>query len=332
MRANTTSDSVLRIVKSRSAQDNLPINQTVQTLLNGYEQPAVLSDAQDGHIVFLNDAAQQQMGLSYNRHGDKKLDDLFDSQSMIDQDNIWERRENSYQISEEELEIEGEKYIHSVIKPLNEPNLSDLQKEMAKLLVHRFNSPLNGVTGFTELLKDLSLTAKQERYIDSIESGLDDFKEILANINELAQDIDVRLSSINYEQLKASILALYSSDEQQKIEVTIDRDIPQLHSDPILLKAMIKELLDNALKFGDDNNPQITLHFRDDHTIRVTNNGTPIPEEQTRNIFYPFFSSKARGIGLGLAKCDYYGKALGYTLSLSSNSQKEGISFDIQMT
>lgn len=331
MRPNTTSDSVLRLVKSHNTKDNSPINKTVQTLLNGYEQPAVLSDALDGHIVFLNEAAQEKMGLSYSRHGDKTLDDLFNSQSIINQHNVWERRKNKYEISTEELEIEGKYYIHSVIKPLGEPDLADLQQEMAKLLVHRFHSPLNGVTGFTELLKDLSLTDKQERYIDSIETGLDDFKEILANINELAQDIDVRLTSIDLTELKSKILSLYSSNEQQKIEVVIDPEITQLHSDPVLLKAMIKELLDNALKFGDATNPKIKLHFRKDHTIRVTNYGTPIPDDQTQKVFYPFFSSKARGIGLGLAKCDYYGQALGYNLSLASNSLQKGISFDIQL-
>ena len=331
MRANTTSDSVLRLVKSQGTNSDTPINETVQILLNGYEQPAVLSDARDGHIVFFNDAARQKIGLSYSRHGDKTLEDLFNGHSMVDENPIWERRKNKYEVREEELEIGGQKYIHSVIKPLAEPDLADLQQEMAKLLVHRFHSPLNGVTGFTELLKDLSLTDKQERYINSIESGLDDFKEVLANISDLAHDVDVCLNTIDPHELKSKVLALYSSAERQKIDVAIDPEVTSLYSDPILLKAMIKELLDNALKFGDNEHPRITLHFRQDHTIRVTNNGNPISEAQTQKIFYPFFSSKARGIGLGLAKCDYYGQALGYTLSLTSNSRQKGISFDIQM-
>ncbi|HLR77127.1 MAG TPA: HAMP domain-containing sensor histidine kinase [Balneolaceae bacterium] len=331
MRANTTPTPAMRSIKSPGKQKKTPINKTVQTLLNGYEQPTVLSDAQNGHIVFVNKAAQQKIGLSYQSHGDQKLDELFSSQSTVDQYIIWERCKNRYEISEKKLEIEGKKYIHSVFKVLEEPELINLQKEMAKLLVHRFHSPLNGVTGFTELLKDLSLTETQQQYIHSIETGLDDFKNILANINELAQDINVRLDSIAPNELTSKILTLYSPNEQQKIEITADSEITRLHTDPILLKAMIKELLDNALTFGDDANPEIRLHFRKDHTISVSNSGSPILAAQTQKIFYPFFSSKARGIGLGLAKCEYFGQALGYELSLASNSSKKGIRFEIQM-
>jgi C4-dicarboxylate-specific signal transduction histidine kinase len=105
----------------------------------------------------------------------------------------------------------------------------------------------------------------------------------------------------------------------------------KLKSDFVLLKGIVTELLDNALEFGDTEQQKIDLHFREDNVIRVTSYGTPIPESFTQKMFYPFFSNKARGVGLGLSKCVRYAHELGYRIVLSQNSSVHGISFDIQM-
>ncbi len=96
---------------------------------------------------------------------------------------------------------------------------------MAKLLVHRIHSPLNGVTGFTELLKNLDLSEKQEQYVNSIEEGLDDLKYILSRIRELAEDINVQISMIDVQDFADKIINQYPPEQKEQIDLTIDSEV-----------------------------------------------------------------------------------------------------------
>ncbi len=77
------------------------MHKTIQTLLNGYERPAILSDASDHNIVFLNDAAKKELGISSQQAADSTLYDLFTSRRVIRENVIWERSERQFEITEE---------------------------------------------------------------------------------------------------------------------------------------------------------------------------------------------------------------------------------------
>lgn len=310
------------------------MEKTIKTLLNGYEVPVALSDARDGSIVFLNDAARRHFNFSRGSEAPAptRLKDLFSSRRVVRQTVVWERNQQRFEISEEKLEIEGKKYIRSVIKPLDSEetiNLLEMQKEMAQLLVHRFHSPLNGVAGFAELLAETQLNERQQKYVEAIQTGLADFKNILSSIHDLAEDIEVQPASVNVEQFSRDLLEHYPPGTRRKIELLIDAGVVQLQTDYVLLQKIIHELLDNALDFGSPDHEKIRLHFREDNIIRVTSFGAPIPQTFVKKMFCPFFSRKARGVGLGLSKSMYYAHALGYNIILSENSAAGGVSFDI---
>lgn len=308
---------------------------TIQTFLNGYTQPAFLSDAADRSILFLNQAAERAFGFLENQNTEGTLQDFFNSKKVIKQDLLWERNKGEFEFHEEEFRINEQEYILTVVKSQKKGqkplDLFELQKDMAKLIVHRFHSPLNGISGFTELLKNTDLDEKQSSYIESIEKGLTDFKEILSELKELAVDIEVQYSRIDVDKFSRDILDHYSENQKKRIDVCIDPEIKEIRSDYVLLQKIVIELLNNAIEFSSKPTGNIKLHFRKDHCIRVTNFGKKIPESFTQKMFYPFYSNKARGIGLGLPKIYYFAKELGYDVVLAQNSTSKGISFDIQM-
>lgn len=308
---------------------------TISTLLNGYQYPTILSNAEDGNIIFLNTAAEDDLNLSTSQLIGTSVNDLFKPSEVLQTKTIWNRYEKTFEINEEKLEIDGTSYIQSTLRPLRNSKQAfdpiELQKEMAKRLVHRFNSPLNGVTGFTELLKGLDLTEKQSQYIHSIEKGLDDFQQVLSDVHTLAEDIQAHRSNFDVRSFAANLLDQYAPGKKEHIYLKVDQNLEELQSDFVLLKTIITELVDNALEFGNKDNPKVKLHFRNNNTIRITSFGSPIPSSKTHKIFYPFVSQKTRGIGMGLPKCVYYADALDYDLVLATNSAEEGVSFDIIM-
>lgn len=311
------------------------MNSTIQTFINGYTQPAFLSDASDRNILFFNQAAEKTFGVPDTQNSKKTLKDFFSSRKVIKQDLLWNRNKGEFELHEEEFKINDQEYILTVVKSPNNDqkplDLFDLQKEMARLIVHRFHSPLNGISGFTELLKNTDLDEKQSSYIESIEKGLTDFKEILSELKELAVDIEVQYSKIDIEQFSQDTLNQFTEENKNRINVCIDPGIKEIRSDFVLLQKIVIELLNNALEFSSKSTANVKLHFAKNHRIRVTNFAKKIPNTFTQKMFYPFYSNKARGIGLGLPKSYYFAKELGYDIVLAQNSTSKGISFDIRM-
>jgi len=84
--------------------------------------------------------------------------------------------------------------------------------------------------------------------------------------------------------------------------LTVDRPLPPINGDPVLLRGVFTNLIQNAIEAS--GNGAVAVHvFVDGHTvkIRVTNEGVGIPPELQERIFQPFFTTKPKGTGLGLA-------------------------------
>lgn len=306
----------------------------IQSLINGYDAPVFFSDAHQGTILYSNEAAHQQLGFTEEQLAGQQLNDLFRNNRIIHNQPVWELEEEHYLVQNEELNLSGNEYIKSVLKPFpKEAALYYLtfQKEMAGRLVHRLHSPLNGMLGFSELLKDTSLSDKQLKYVNAIESGLNDLKSVLAEIKVLSEDIVIHETEVDTHMLAEQLVSALPEDQQHRIQLKVDDEVPDLKTDFMLLKSILEEFLLNAIQHGPQDQSAITLHFMPDR-IRVNNAGEPIPESLATKIFSPFFSSKARHIGIGLAKCTAYAYELDFELNLAQNSKENGVSFDLLLS
>ena len=84
--------------------------------------------------------------------------------------------------------------------------------------------------------------------------------------------------------------------------------LPVLHSDPRLLRVIVSNLVNNALKFTKDGDVTVRVSARGDHcAIEVTDTGEGMPETALARIFLPFeqleplHRKSLPGVGLGLA-------------------------------
>ncbi len=303
----------------------------IQSLINGYENPALITDASEKKILYANRAARRVLGIDPD--SGRSLDELFTPHRVVRSSVIWERENQYYRIHEEKLNLNDHTYIKTTFSPVGiDQNFDffELQREMARLLVHRFHSPLNGISGYAELLSEQPLDDKQREYLSEMESGLDDFRKILADLNTLAKDLTVQISDFNIRDFMDSILRELASEQRERVNVIIANGLRTLESDYVLLRGILEELLENALEHSGDPRGPVSVTF-DEETIRVTNYGAPIPENYIPKMFYPFFSNKARGVGLGLPKCVAYAREMGYSVLLANNSATEGITFEVRM-
>jgi signal transduction histidine kinase len=79
-----------------------------------------------------------------------------------------------------------------------------------------------------------------------------------------------------------------------------------LHGDPVALRRLFTNLLENAVKFGGRARARV-FQDKDGAVVEIEDDGPGIPEEETERVFEPFYrrepsrSRQTGGIGLGLA-------------------------------
>lgn len=303
----------------------------IQNLIDGYENPALITDASEKKILYTNKVAREVLSIEPgNGHC---LEELFTPHSVVRSSVIWERMNQYYRIHEEKLNLNDREFIKVTLNPVAlEQNFDffELQREMARLLVHRLHSPLNGISGYAELLAEQGVSEKQREYLDEIEEGLKDIKGILSEIHDLAKEPTVQVTTFEIREFIDSILKDLPADQRRRVNVIFPDEARKLESDFVLLQHIVTELLQNALQHSEDPEGPVSVAF-EEQSIRVTNYGTPIPDDYVRKMFYPFFSNKARGIGLGLPTCVTYAREMGYSVLLTGNSSQEGITFEVRM-
>ena len=95
----------------------------------------------------------------------------------------------------------------------------------------------------------------------------------------------------------------------RQMNCAIDEDI-DIKGDPLLLKLLVSNLLENANKYSPRNRPiQLRLHSESGIKLYVSDEGCGISDEEKKNVFAKFYrigneqTRTAQGTGLGLYLC-----------------------------
>ncbi|MGQ1909648.1 cache domain-containing protein [Marinifilum sp. RC60d5] len=186
---------------------------------------------------------------------------------------------------------------------------------------HEIRTPMNAIIGFSELLKedDLPLETRQQFFSHIRNSG----NSLLNLINDIIDfskiesgKLKISLTSYNLNQLFDELYYTFEKIKAQKekdnIELKftkgLDDDKSVIFTDPLRLKQIITNLIENALKFTEKGSINISYQLCESNLIfTVKDTGIGISEEQQKIIFNRFRQaddSHARrygGTGLGLS-------------------------------
>jgi two-component system sensor kinase FixL len=93
-----------------------------------------------------------------------------------------------------------------------------------------------------------------------------------------------------------------------RIVLKIDDDLPPAHADRLQIRQVVVNLIKNAIEATADVPSAmiwVSATKRDDSMllVQVRDNGPGLPDQSGRSLFDPFFSSKPKGMGLGLSIC-----------------------------
>jgi len=181
--------------------------------------------------------------------------------------------------------------------------------EMAAAVAHELRNPLSEIGGFAALLKEeLASDSHQLRLVDRIIQGVHDLDRQATNLLLLTRQTKIIRRKINVKAMLTDLMELFKA-EVRNFDHPIEIDFPaeeiQFTADRELLKMALTNLGRNAIQaMQDGGRVLLSIKWRlmaNRIDLIVADNGSGITEEVLPKLFNPFFTTRSKGTGLGLA-------------------------------
>ncbi|MEL7833581.1 HAMP domain-containing sensor histidine kinase [Fodinibius sp. Rm-B-1B1-1] len=204
-------------------------------------------------------------------------------------------------------------------------------KKMIGFLLHRVRSPLTGIQGYAELIQTNSDIGESSKYLDKINEGIEELFDLLDELDALQEisldHVDLNNFSVDPEEIVNDILADYPSNVAQNIRYKKTEQTSALQCNPGDMRRILSFLIDNAVEYAPVEEHQITISRPTPNTIKVAHNGNPIPKSISEQLFYPFVTTKARKLGIGLTMALLYAKRYHGSIFVTDNNPFRETSF-----
>lgn len=194
------------------------------------------------------------------------------------------------------------------------------QKELMANVSHELRTPLARIRVALDLASEGNAEIVQEALVD-ITDDLLELERLIGDVLSTARfDLaasgprgipPLRKQPLSLEEvLQQSASRFRRAYPRRTLQLSLADDLPTLDADPVLLRRVIDNLLDNAHKYSDDPSTSVELHAR--HVgggarIEVHDEGMGIAPQDRDAVFRPFFrvdrsrNRSTGGVGLGLA-------------------------------
>ena len=211
-------------------------------------------------------------------------------------------------------------------------------------VTHEVRTPLNIISGFSQVIADPELVAGPEerahiaemmqKNTQLITSLVDEMLELSLNENtpgKVAKDDSVEVNDLIRDFLQENEYKVSKSIKLQ-FESSLDEDF-RMQTNEEMLKRVVSLLFDNAIKYTKEGSITLKVSADDEQvTLAVEDTGTGIPTKEAETIFDRFvkLDTFKEGLGLGLPLCRMIVNRLGGTVNLDT-SYKGGARFIVKL-
>ncbi len=180
--------------------------------------------------------------------------------------------------------------------------------EMSAWVAHEFRNYMSTILGFARLLeKKLDGDKVKQEMILSITNELAAMEHLITELLSYSRKREIRATPTALSGLIEPIIKQFSEMEahaQAGLTVSIEEGLPDIELDPILMRQAFTNLIQNALEsIGQGGAIHLTVFSRTAQRIQIeiADTGSGISEEHLDKVLLPFFTTKEKGTGLGLA-------------------------------
>ena len=177
--------------------------------------------------------------------------------------------------------------------------------QMASIISHEIRNPLAVISNATRLIKMLvtSPDPKLAKQFGIIEAEIKQANSIISEVLGYARSRELILSTIDVNSYLRDILNSYPISRQITLQMDLESETVRIKIDAEEIKQALRNVISNAVE-AMANGGTLTVGTRVGRRavcIFVQDTGPGLSEEVRRKMFAPFFTTKARGTGLGLA-------------------------------
>ena len=299
-----------------------------------------------------------ELGMLKNSDDQEKLTGLIVGQGYVD--NVEVERVSpdgtvgANLISMRLITVNGKPCCLSVLQDITErKRMEEVIQRTAKLdslgilaggIAHDFNNLLTGIYGYMDLARSASKDAQMTEYLEAMFATMKRAKALTLQLLTFSKGgfpIQKVTPLIPFIQETAQF-ALSGSNSSCRF--LVDENLPPCNIDKNQIAQVIDNIVINAqqampgggtveitaqnLSFGENEHPSLD---RGNYVkISIKDSGIGIPKESMPRIFDPFYTTKIKGHGLGLATCYSIVKRHGGCIDVESESGK-GSTFHVYL-
>jgi PAS domain S-box-containing protein len=194
--------------------------------------------------------------------------------------------------------------------------------EMAAVIAHELKNPLTAVRGAIEVIGGrLPADSKETPVVRQILARLDALNDLLKDLLLFARPPQPKLGLVDLRSLLVTVGDLLAQDPAfAHVQMKVAGGSSQVVADANLLQIVFQNLFINAAQaMPEGGHIQASVASSDDAAVvTVRDTGPGLSAEAREKLFRPFFTSKARGTGLGLSTAKRLVEAHGGTILVES--------------
>jgi signal transduction histidine kinase len=205
--------------------------------------------------------------------------------------------------------------------------------QMASSVGHELRNPLAVINSSVYYLKLVQPDADDmiKKHLGIIEKEVWNSEKIITDLLDFARIKSVDRKAVSVSDLIRQTLERFPAPESVEVTLEIPTDLPRIFVDPRQMIQVLGNITVNAYQAMKDGG-KLTVSSRQSSVkagslitdnwilITVKDSGVGIPPENMRKLFEPLFTTKTKGIGLGLAVSKKLTEANGGRIEVESEA------------
>jgi len=188
--------------------------------------------------------------------------------------------------------------------------------QMAGLIAHEIRNPLGGILGNIDMMKQMHTDSGiNTESLDAIRTSVAQIDKIISRFQRFAKPVTPQFQTLDLISYLQEVLDLFVQNHainhpyiHFNFRFPDSVETLQWSIDPVLLEQVLFDILDNGVK-AISGEGTITLklernpkgHRNDSVVISVADTGSGMDQKVLDNLFIPFYTTRAKGMGLSLA-------------------------------
>lgn len=295
----------------------------LETILTNVGDGVIVVNS-EGKLVLINPSAIAYLGLNGKEYINKPVHQIIQNEELV------RALQGESLISKQRIEIStdtGQTFL-TTITPIPEvgrtatfqdithlKDLDRLKSDFVQTVSHDLRSPLTAILGYVELIERAgNINKRQKEYIRRVYVSLNNISNLINNLLDLGR-IEAGFDT-QKELVPIRVIIKHASDglkhlieeKKQTLLLDIPEDLPLVYGNPVRLRQMFNNLLENAYKYTLSGGHIVVSATTEAEQIliQITDNGIGIPTADQPYVFDKLYrarnaTSEVSGSGLGLS-------------------------------